>query len=122
MAGRQLTISVWVMLGFLLSLAGCEGDTKEKEMLAADAAKAKAELVKVQDVLKQTESERDTLKGEMTKITESLDKAKSEIAAVTLWSFGRTQSKALIFRRSRSTLIPRQPLLYNLYVLEYFFG
>ena len=83
MAGRQLTITVWVMLGFLLSLAGCEGDAKEKEMLAADAAKAKAELAKVQDTLKQTESEKDTLKGEMTKITDSLNKAKSEISTIT---------------------------------------
>ncbi len=65
----------------LLTLFGC--DDIEKQKALAEAEQAKTQLAKLQADLEKNQSERDTFKVDVTKMSESLREAEAKLAEVT---------------------------------------
>ena len=75
MKGRSVVV-VWVLLGCLLAGCGCQGSSEEKAKLESELAQVKANLEKAV-------SEKDSLRGDVIKLQEALNKAESGLASVS---------------------------------------
>ena len=72
----KLILAFLVLLGLSLALTGCNRHAEEKAAL-------QSKLEQLQATLKQTQAERDAVKDDATRLSESLKKAKSELVSVT---------------------------------------
>ena len=74
---KKVAILLLGLLCFSISLAGCKDTEKEKAI--AEAAAAKAELIKFKGDLAKIMSERDSLKSELTAVAEARNKLQAMV-------------------------------------------
>ena len=94
MAKKRLMILIPAILCWVFMVTGCKDSDGDRAI--AEAAEARAELVKVIAILEQTKTDKEELESEVAELSRELEKTKSEVVTIVqLYGESRTEVSEL---------------------------